>query len=75
VEAALAATKKASIGSRRLPAQQVVWLVIALALYRHNSVKDIVDSLDLALPEVADRYITSSATTQARQRVGADPLK
>lgn len=75
VEAALVANDKASIRLRRLPAQQVVWLVIALALYRHMSVKEIVDSLDLALPEVADRCITSSATTQARQRVGAEPLK
>lgn len=75
VEAALLANEKASIRSRRLPAQQVVWLVIALALYRHKSVKEIVDSLDLALPEVAERCITSSATTQARQRMGAAPLK
>lgn len=75
VEAALTASEKASIRHRRLPAQQVVWLVIALALYRHKSVKEIVDSLDLALPELADRCITSSATTQARQRVGARPLK
>lgn len=75
VEAALVASGKASIRQRRLPAQQVVWLVIALALYRHKSVKEIVDSLDLALPEADDRCITSSATTQARQRVGAEPLK
>ena len=75
VEAALVANDKASIRSRRLPAQQVVWLVIALALYRHRSVKEIVDTLDLALPELEDRCITSSATTQARQRVGSEPLK
>jgi hypothetical protein len=74
VEAALVANGKASIRQRRLPAQQVVWLVIALALYRHKSVKEIVDSLDLAMPELADRCITSSATTQARQRLGAEPL-
>ncbi len=74
VEAALVVSDKASIRLRRLPAQQVVWLVIALALYRHMSVKEIVDSLDLALPELANRCITSSATTQARQRVGAEPL-
>jgi phage protein U len=74
-EAALVATDKASIRNRRLPAQQVVWLVIALALYRYKSVKEIVDSLDLALPEVDDRCITSSATTQARKRVGAEPLR
>jgi Insertion element 4 transposase N-terminal/Transposase DDE domain len=75
VEAALAASDKATIRQRRLPAQQVVWLVIALALYRRKSVKEIVDTLDLALPELADRCITSSATTQARQRVGSEPLK
>jgi len=75
IEAALAANDKASIRLRRLPAQQVVWLVIALALYRHLSVKEIVDSLDLALPELTDRCVTSSATTQARQRVGPAPLK
>ena len=75
VEAALVASGKASIRQRRLPAQQVVWLVIALALYRQKSVKEIVDSLDLAMPELADRCITSSATTQARQRLGADPLR
>jgi hypothetical protein len=75
VEAALVANDKASIRQRRLPAQQVVWLVIALALYRHKSVKEIVDSLDLAMPELDDRCITSSATTQARQRLGAEPLR
>jgi hypothetical protein len=75
VEAALIASEKASIRQRRLPAQQVVWLVIALALYRHKSVKEIVDTLDLALPELDDRCITSSGTTQARQRVGAKPLR
>lgn len=75
VEAALAASGKASIRHRRLPAQQVVWLVISLALYRNKSVKEIVDSLDLAIPELSNRCITSSATTQARQRVGAEPLR
>lgn len=75
VEAALVASSKASIRQRRLPAQQVVWLVIALALYRNKSVKEIVDTLDLAMPELADRCITSSATTQARHRLGSEPIK
>ena len=75
VEAALVASDKASIRQRRLPAQQVVWLVIALALYRNKSVKEIVDTLDLATPELAERCITSSATTQARQRMGVEPIR
>lgn len=75
IEAALVACGKASVRKRRLPAEQVVWLVIALALYRRLPVKEIVDTLDLALPELNERCITTSATTQARQRLGAQPLR
>jgi hypothetical protein len=75
IEAALVACGKASVRKRRLPAEQVVWLVIALALYRRLPVKEIVDSLDLAIPELHERCITTSATTQARQRLGAQPLR
>ena len=45
-----AATGTASIRRRRLPAEQVVWLVIALALYRHQSMPEVLATLDLALP-------------------------
>lgn len=75
VEAALVSNPKASIRRRRLPGHQVVWLVIALALFRQKSVKEIVDSLDLALEDASGRCITSSATTQARLRVGEEPLR
>ncbi|MBS0352410.1 MAG: transposase domain-containing protein [Proteobacteria bacterium] len=36
IEEALEATGSASLHQKRLPAEQVVWLVIALALYRHQ---------------------------------------
>ncbi|UOD28630.1 IS4 family transposase [Massilia violaceinigra] len=75
IEAALEAKGKASIRRRRLPAQQVVWLVIALALYRHLSIKEILDDLDLAVPELEGVYVTASAVCQARQRLGAEPLR
>jgi hypothetical protein len=75
IEEALELKGKASIRHRRLPAQQVVWLVIALAIFRHLSVKEVLDDLDLALPELEGRFVTSSAVTQARQRVGAGPLR
>ncbi len=74
IEAALEYKGKASIRVRRLPAQQVVWLVIGLALYRHLSIKEVLDDLDLALPELEGRCVTASAACQARQRVGAEPL-
>ncbi len=75
VEQAVAYTGKASIRKRRLPAEQVVWLVIALALYRHQSISEVVDDLDLALPDLQTSFVSKSAVAQARQRLGAEPLK
>lgn len=72
---AVAYTGKASIRQRRLPAEQVVWLVIALALYRHQSISEVVDDLDLALPDMQAPFVSKSAVAQARQRLGAEPLK
>ncbi|SFB08921.1 Insertion element 4 transposase N-terminal, partial [Collimonas sp. OK607] len=54
IEQALGYTGKASIRQRRLPAQQVVWLVIALAIYRHRSVRQVMAELDLALPDLKE---------------------
>ena len=48
IERAVEATGTASIRRRRLPAEQVVWLVIALAMYRHWSISEVLDGLDLA---------------------------
>jgi hypothetical protein len=75
VAQAVAYTGKASIRQRRLPAEQVVWLVIALALYRHQSISEVVDDLDLALPDLQAPFVSKSAVAQARQRLGAEPLK
>ena len=75
IEEALAATGTASIRRRRLPAEQVVWLVIALALYRGQSMPEVLASLDMALPSASDQPVSKSAVSQARQRLGAAPLQ
>lgn len=75
IKRAVAYTGKASIRQRRLPAEQVVWLVIALALYRHQSISEVVDDLDLALPDLQAPFVSKSAVAQARQRLGSAPLK
>ncbi|CAN7783310.1 IS4 family transposase [Cupriavidus necator] len=74
VEQALAATGTASVRRRRLPAEQVVWLVIALALYRHQSIPDVLETLDLALPNEANSFVSKSGVAQARDRLGDAPL-
>jgi hypothetical protein len=71
----VAYTGRASIRQRRLPAEQVVWLVVALALYRHQSIGEVVDDLDLALPDAQVPFVSKSAVAQARQRLGSAPLK
>jgi hypothetical protein len=75
IEQAVACTGKASIRQRRLPAEQIVWLVVALALYRHQSISEVIDDLDLALPDAQAPFVSKSAVAQARQRLGSEPLR
>jgi Insertion element 4 transposase N-terminal len=48
----------------------VIRLVIALALYRHQSIAEVAFHLDLSLPDEINPDIAKSAPTQARQRLG-----
>ncbi len=50
IEEALEATGTASVRRRRLPAEQVVWLVLGMALYRQMSISQVLSYLHLALP-------------------------
>ena len=75
IEAALAATGSATVRRRRLPAEQVVWLVLGMALYRHRPIDDLVGRLDLVLPRSGMGSVAKSAIAQARARLGAEPLK
>jgi hypothetical protein len=70
---ALAETGKATIRRRRLPAQQVVWLIIGIAMMRDLSIVRVVDRLDLALP--GRKPVAASAVAQARERLGKAPLE
>ena len=61
IEEALAATGAATVRRRRLPADQVVWLVLGMALLRDLPIVDVVERLDLALFDGDDRSVASSA--------------
>lgn len=73
IEQALAATGTATLRRRRLPAAQVVWLVIGMGLLRNRPIHDVVDKLDLALGDDAPP-IAPSSIVEARARLGAEPL-
>lgn len=69
IEEALCYAGTASIRRRRLPAEQVVWLVIGMALYRNEPIENIVERLDLALPDKRSTLLAKSTIAQARQRL------
>lgn len=70
---ALAETGAATIRRRRLPAQQVVWLIIGIAMMRDLSIVQVVDRLELALP--GKKPVAPSTVAQARKRLGKAPLE
>jgi hypothetical protein len=74
IEEALLSTGTATIRRRRLPADQVVWLVIGMGLMRDQPLPEMVDRLGLVLPSAKNDVIASSAVSQARARLGHEPL-
>lgn len=75
IDAALAATGTATIRRRRLPAEQVVWLVLGMGIYRNVPIAEIVAQLDLALPGRRGPRTARSSVTQARERLGEEPIR
>lgn len=74
IDAALQATGTATLRRRRLPAEQVIWLVLGMALYRNRSIVEVASKLDLALPGVGPCAAPSSVS-EARTRLGEEPME
>ena len=80
VHAALAATGKESVRQRDLPAHVVVYYVIALALYMESSYREVLRCLLegiqwLAEPSATIKVAGNSGISQARTRLGWEPLQ
>jgi len=73
IEQALEATGTATLRRRRLPSEQVIWVVLGMGLFRRRPLEDIVSKLDLALPGAGT--IAPSSVSQARARLGSEPVK
>jgi hypothetical protein len=74
IEQALVATGTATVRRRRLPVEEVVWVVLGMALFRDRPIEDVVSKLDLALPG-GGGTIARSSVSQARARLGSEPMK
>ena len=73
-------TKRASIRERDLPAHVVVYYVIALALYMRSSYREVLrcllEGVQWLLDPSADLKVAGkSGISQARSRLGAEPLR
>src|SRR5687767_11163866 len=75
IHEALEATGTASIRHRRLPAEQVIWLVVGMALFRDRAIAEVVVTLNLALPNRRGLTVAPSAVAQARTRLGDEPMQ
>ena len=80
VRSVLAATGKASVRERDLPAHVVVYYAIALALYMQSSYREVLRCLLEGLqwlmePALAPRVAGNSGISQARTRLGWEPLR
>jgi len=73
-------TKRASVRERDLPAHVVVYYVVALALYMRSSYREVLRCLLegvqwLLNPSVAVKVAGKSGISQARSRLGSQPLQ
>lgn len=75
IDEALEATGTATLRRRRLPAEHVIWLVLGMALYRNRPIDEVVAKLDLALPGPRGPTPAPSAVSQARARLGQEPMQ
>ena len=72
---ALTATGTATLRRRRFPVEQVIWLVLGMALFRDLPIVEVVKELALVLPGSGVGRIAASAVMQARARLGESPLR
>ncbi|MGH7779551.1 MAG: IS4 family transposase [Candidatus Binataceae bacterium] len=80
IRAVLAATAKASVRERDLPAHVVIYYVIALALYMQSSYREVLRCLLegvqwLLEPSAEIKVAGNSGISQARTRLGWEPLR
>lgn len=75
IQEALAATGTASVRRRRLPAEQVVWLVVGMALMRNEAIERVVAMLNLALPSAGGGLAAKSGISKSRKRLGDQAME
>lgn len=74
IEACLASNGVATLRKRKLPMDAMIWAVIGMSLFRTESVRQLINKLDIVLPQDVD-YVARSAVTQARKKLGSEVVR
>jgi len=74
IQSCLDSNGVATLRKRKLPMDAMVWAVIGMALFRTESVRQLINKLDIILPQEVD-YVARSAVTQARKKLGSNVVR
>ncbi len=76
VASALDLSAQATIRRRRLPIDQVLWLVLGMALFPDEPIHEVARRLNICAQGLASNdLLAKSGITEARKRRGADPVE
>jgi len=76
VESTLRLSSSATIRRRRLPADQVLWLVLGMALFRDEPVHEVARRLNICAQGLAsDKLLARSGVTNACKRLGSEAVE
>lgn len=76
VSTAAALSAKATVRRRRLPSDLVLWLVVGMAFFRNEPISEVARRLNICADGLAnDVLLADSALSQARQRLGKQPVE
>lgn len=74
IQSCLDSNGVATLRKRKLPMDAMIWAVIGMSLFRTESVRQLINKLDIVLPQDVD-YVARSAVTQARKKLGSDVVR
>ncbi|WP_137224195.1 IS4 family transposase [Shewanella sp. MEBiC00475] len=74
IQSCLDSNGVATLRRRKLPMDAMVWAVIGMSLFRNESVRQLINKLDIVLPQEVD-YVARSAVTQARKKLDSNVVR
>lgn len=75
LESALTLSSTATVRRRRLPSEQVLWLVLGMVLFQNENIGEVARRLNVCSQDLAnENLLAKSGVSCARQKLGSEPL-